>query len=291
MFGLFPWSAVPQLPAELILMPPWAPINIYMFSSWARSTIVPLLIVNHHQPIYALPNGKKMADNDFVDEIWCDPAKKSVPYVRPFSEMWRSGSSSSEEDENLDSIGLLFVVIDKILIRLSGLRHFFLRPYSRRKCLDWIPQHQEDSGDWAGILPPMHLEILALVLEGHALTDSPIRRGLEAVERFVWQDEKGKRVQACVSPVWDTVLSVIGLCDAGVSGASFTGKEEEEEDNKQKLIAHAMEWVKKKQQLGPEGDWRIYRPNIRPGGFAVEYHNSWYPDLDDTAAVLLAFLK
>lgn len=266
MFGLFPWSAVPQLPAELILMPPSAPINIYKFSSWARSTIVPLLILNHHQPIFALPNGK-MADNDFVDEIWCNPTDKLVAYVGSLSEIWSS-----------DSIALIFAVIDKILIRLGGLRHFFLRAYSRRKCLNWILNHQEESGDWAGIFPPMHLGILALVLEGHTLTDSPVRRGLEAVERFVWQDHKGKRVQACVSPIWDTVLSVIGLCDAGVSG-------------KDKQLIRAMEWVKARQQLGPEGDWRIYRPDITPGGWAFEYHNSWYPDVDDTAAVLLAFLK
>ena len=265
-FGLFPWSAVPQLPAELILMPPSAPINIYVFSSWARSTIVPLLILNHHQPIFALPNGKR-ADNDFVDEIWCDPTNKMVAYVGSFSEMWSS-----------DSIAFIFAVIDKILIRLGGLRHFLLRGYSRRKCMSWILKHQEESGDWAGIFPPMHLGILALVLEGHKMTDSPVRRGLEAVERFVWQDRKGKRVQACVSPIWDTVLSVIGLCDAGVSG-------------KDKQLIRAMEWVKEKQQLGPEGDWRIYRPGITPGGWAFEYHNAWFPDVDDTAAVLLAFLK
>lgn len=265
-FGLFPWSAVPQLPAELILMPPSAPINIYVFSSWARSTIVPLLILNHHQPIFALPNGK-MADNDFVDDIWCDPTNKMVPYVGSFSEMWSS-----------DSIAFIFAVIDKILIRLGGLRHFLLRGYCRRKCMNWILKHQEESGDWAGIFPPMHLGILALVLEGHKLTDSPVRRGLEAVERFAWQDRKGKRIQACVSPIWDTVLSVIGLCDAGVSG-------------RDKQLIRAMEWVKEKQQLGPEGDWRIYRPGITPGGWAFEYHNTWYPDVDDTAAVLLAFLK
>lgn len=90
-----------------------------------------------------------------------------------------------------------------------------------------------------------------------------------------------------MSPVWDTVLSVIGLCDAGVSDNS---KEGGGGGNKQ-VMAAAMEWVKTKQQLGPEGDWRVLRPKIRPGGFAFEYHNSWYPDLDDNAAVLLASLK
>lgn len=177
-----------------------------------------------------------------------------------------------------DGIAFTFALIDKILVLFGGLRNFRLRSYSKRKCMDWILEHQEKSGDWAGIFPPMHLGILALVLEGYSLTDSPVHRGLEAVERFVWRDDKGKRVQSCVSPVWDTVLTVIGLCDAGVSG-------------KDEHLTRAMEWVKARQQLGPEGDWRIYRPEITPGGWSFEYHNTWYPDVDDTAAVLLAFLK
>lgn len=78
--------------------------------------------------------------------------------------------------------------------------------------------------------------------------------------------------------MWDTVLTVIGLCDAGVSGSD-------------EHLTRAMEWVKARQQLGPEGDWRIYRPGITPGGWCFEYHNTWYPDVDDTAAVHLAFLK
>lgn len=265
-FGLFPWSAVPQLPAELILMPSSAPINIYVFSSWARSTIVPLLILNHHQPIFPLPNGT-MANNNFLDEIWCDPMNKMVPYVSSFVEMWKS-----------DGIAFTFAVIDKILILFKGLRKFMFRGYSRRKCIEWILEHQEEEGDWAGIFPPMHLGILALVLEGYSLTDSPVRGGLEAIERFAWRDHKGKRIQACVSPVWDTVLMVVGLCDAGVSG------------NDGALIK-AMEWTKRRQQCGPEGDWRVYRPNIVPGGWSFEYYNTWYPDVDDTAAVILAFLK
>lgn len=265
-FGLFPWKAVPQLPVELILMPSSATINIYCFSSWARSTIVPLLIVNHHQPIYALPNGK-MADNDFLDELWCDPANKVVPYVKSFAEIWKS-----------DAIAFTFTVIDKILVYLGCLRKFWLRGYAKRKCLDWILEHQEESGDWAGIFPPNHLGLLALSLEGYSLTDSPMRRGIEAVERFAWKDDGGKRMQACVSPVWDTVLMVRGLCDAGVP------------QNDTHLVK-AMEWVKSRQQVGPEGDWRVYRPNITPGGWSFEYYNTWYPDVDDTAAVLLALLK
>ena len=265
-FGLFPWNAVPQLPAELILMPSTAMINIYVFSSWARSVIVPLLVLNHHQPIFALPNGK-MTDNNYLDEIWCDPTDKTVPYMASYAELWKS-----------DGIAFTFAVIDKILTFLGGLRKFLFRGYAVRKCMDWILEHQEESGDWAGIFPPMHLGLLAMFLEGYKLTDDRMRRGLEAIERFAWQDHGGKRIQSCVSPVWDTVLMVRGLCDAGVPG------------NDEHLVT-AMKWVIARQQLGPEGDYRVYRPNITPGGWSFEYYNTWYPDVDDTAAVILSLLK
>ncbi|KAL8930622.1 MAG: hypothetical protein Q9208_000493 [Pyrenodesmia sp. 3 TL-2023] len=124
----------------------------------------------------------------------------------------------------------------------------------------------------------MHLGILALVLEGYEITDSPVRRGLEAVERFAWQDEGGKRIQACVSPVWDTVLTIIALCDAGLPTTHPN-------------VKTATSWLQSHQLLGPEGDWRAYSPSTPPGGFSFEYYNAWYPDVDDTAAVILAFLK
>ena len=266
-FGLFPWKAVPEIPAELILMPSWAPINIYNLSSWSRSTVVPLLIISHHRPIYRLPNGRS-ANNDFLDELWVDPTNKVVPYTEPVIDLLKT-----------DKVTLLFTVIDKILHQLGGLRHFPLRGYARHQCVKWILEHQEAAGDWAGIFPPMHVGLLALMLEGFSMTDSCITRGLEAVERFAWQDkEGGKHMQSCVSPVWDTVLMSIGLCDAGLPSA----------DDR---LLKTIDWIKNHQLLGPEGDWRIYQPNINPGGFSFEYHNTWYPDVDDTAVVIIAFLK
>lgn len=267
MFGLFPWKAVPELTAELILMPSWALINLYSLSSWARSTVVPLLVLSHHQPVYELPNGQSV-ENNFLDELWCNSTDKLVPYTEPILDTLKT-----------DKIALIFTIIDKVIYQLGGLRYYPLRGYARRQCVKWILEHQEVAGDWAGIFPPMHVGLLALRLEGFNMTDSCIARGIEAVERFAWQDkEGGKRVQACVSPVWDTVLMSIGLCDAGLSG------------NDARLVK-AAHWIKRHQLLGPEGDWRIYRPNIGPGGFSFEYHNTWYPDVDDTAAAILAFLK
>lgn len=144
--------------------------------------------------------------------------------------------------------------------------------------MEWILEHQEDAGDWAGIFPPMHIGFLALTLEGYTLNDPPVHRGLAAVERFAWQDKDGKRVQACVSPVWDTALTSIALCDAQVPSLS-------------PKLNLAISWLRAHQLLGPHGDWRIYSPQVTAGGFSFDYHNSWYPDIDDTAAIIIAFLK
>lgn len=266
-FGLFPWSAVPELPVELMLLPSICPINIYKFASWARGTIAPLLIICHHQPVYSLPNGKS-TDNDYLDELWVDCTNKSVPYGLPLWDLMSQGEFA----------GLAFGVLDKVLYQLNGLRSIpLIRAYARKQCIQWILERQEKTGDWAGIFPPMHANMYAFTLEGYKLDDDPVRLGFQALERFAWEDEKGKRIQACVSPVWDTALMTIGLCDAM-------------SPNKQ-TIDHALAWIRARQLLEPRGDWRVYRPQLAPGGFSFEYENSWYPDVDDTAAIILAQVK
>lgn len=266
-FGLFPWEAIPALPAELILMPSWAPICVYTLASWARSMIIPLLIVCHHKPIYPLPPIEGTAQSGFLDELWCNPTEKSVPYRKPLMHLWGT-----------DWLGFLFTLMDIILSFFNGPRSFFMRGYARRACMSWLYDHQDVSGDWGGFVIATQNGVLALTLEGHSLEDDRVVRALKAIERFAWQDSDGKRYQISASPVWDTVLMTTGLLDAGVALDD-------------KRLTGALDWVRIRQLLGPEGDWRIYNPELAPGGFCFEYDNAWFPDVDDTAAVILAFLK
>ena len=248
-------------------MPSWFPINIYNFSSWARSTIVPLLILCHHRPIYPLPKGIS-ASNEYLDELWQDASFKNVPYSKPLAQLGIS-----------DWFEVLFIIIDIILFWLGGLRWIFpIRTWSRRRCMTWIKDHQEEEGDWAGIFPPMHFGILALLLEGYIPDHYRVRKGVEAIERFAWKDDQGKRIQSCVSPVWDTVLMSIALCDTSMPTTD-------------PIVTKALGWVKLRQICGPEGDWRIYSRGKVGGGYSFEYSNRWYPDVDDTAAAVIAFLK
>lgn len=265
-FGLFPWSAIPQLPVELILMPASSPINIYVLASWARSTLIPVLIVRHHEPLYALPNGSS-PKNTFLDELWCDPGNKNVPFAPPLSTLfWER-----------DFVQFGFTAIDKIIAQLGGLKHFPLRGLSRKKCVDWLIEHQESVGDWAGFFPPMHGSVWALIMEGFPLDHKAVRLGLESLERLSVTDARGKRIPPTVSPVWDTALMVNALCDAGF--------------NENILVQKAIDWIKDRQLLGPQGDWRIYSPNKQAGGWSFEYANTWYPDVDDTAVVVMGLIK
>jgi squalene-hopene/tetraprenyl-beta-curcumene cyclase len=272
LFGLFPWEAVPTVPAEVIFLPRWAPVNAYRLASWARSTMVPLFILFHHRPVYALPNGRSPA-NDWLDHLWLDPGEKRVPYRASVLETvlrhgpgWRAFFNAAD-------------VAMRAHDRVRGLPPLArLRREALSACEEWIVVRQEASGDWAGIFPPMLNGVLALHAAGYGLASDPVRRGLAAIERFAISDAEGFRVEACQSPVWDTILTLIGLVDSGA-------------DPSDPRLAAARRWIETMQLTNDWGDWKVYNPGGTPGGWAFEYANSWYPDVDDTAAVILGLVK
>jgi squalene-hopene/tetraprenyl-beta-curcumene cyclase len=272
LFGLFPWAAVPTVPPEIALLPSWMPVNIYRLSSWARSTMVPLFILFHHRPVFALP-GALAHESGWLDHLWLEPAEKRVPYRASLLETLRG-----------EGLGwkAFFNAGDALLRAYDGARGLpslsRLRAHALRACERWVLAHQEVSGDWGGIFPPMLNGVLALHLAGHALDSGPVRRGLGAIERFGILDAEGFRIEACQSPVWDSALALIGLADSGHDGAD------------RRLVA-VRDWIARKQILDDHGDWRVYNRRGRPGGWSFEHVNTWYPDVDDTAAVLIAFLK
>lgn len=276
MFGLFPWSAIPVISPEFILLPPSSPVNIYALSSWARGTMIPLFIIFHHQPVYALPNGRSET-NDFLDHLWLNPADKRVPYATPWLRLLLDHGPSWKT---------LFGTADLFLKLYDRVRIGTLRSIALDRCVKWVLEHQEKSGDWAGIFPPMLNGVIALTLRGHGLDSEPVRKGIDAIHRFGWEDAAGLRIQACVSPVWDTALSLVSLADAlppsqPLAGNGAAGRRAQD----------AMRWILDRQLRVEYGDWKVYRPRLAPGGWSFEYENSWYPDIDDTAAVLLALLK
>ena len=167
-----------------------------------------------------------------------------------------------------------FNVLDRILHLYERRPVSPLRAFSLRAAERWILQRQEADGSWGGIQPPWVYSLIALHLQGYTLDHPVMRAGLEGLDGFIISDGHGRRIEACQSPVWDTALAVLALSDAGVPP----------EDP---ALRGAGRWLLG-QEIKIRGDWCVRRPNVAPGGWAFEFANDNYPDIDDTAEVVLA---
>ena len=248
LLGLWSWSSVPTLPPEQILLPVRAPLSIYSFGCWARQTIVALSVVTAVRP--------QTAATFVIDELR-GPGRAPAPPD--------------------DAWGRAFELLDRAC-HLYGRRP--ARPLRRRALATaerWIVDRQERDGSWGGIQPPWVWSIIALKVLGYGLDHPVLVRALHGLDTFTIEDEHGRRLEACQSPVWDTALSVIALLDAGV-------------DRRDPAIVRACEWLTA-QEVSTRGDWAVRRPGLEPGGFPFEFANDSYPDVDDTALVVLALRR
>lgn len=266
LFGIFPWTALPMFPAEMILIPSQLPVSLYRFSSWARSATVPLLVINHHRPVYKLPNE---SCHQMMMELWLPHAGRNVPHLPPVRQiMWKNGISWKS----------FFSLIDPLIRFYDKHKPSMVRKYAIQKCMKFIVDHQEKEGDSGGIIFTMVYAPIAMTLQGYSSGSKEIKRFVQAIERFSWETHGQYRIQASVGPVWDTALSVTALLDCGWSPNDAR-------------IEGAVRWMLDRQVLVEYGDWKIYRPKLESGGWAFGYFNSWYPDVDDTAAVVISLLK
>ena len=256
LFGQCDWKAIPSIPVETNLLPVWFPINIYHFSSWARSTLVPLSIILDIKPEKPIPSSLG------IRELYKDPYK--IPPV------------TSQKLELL-SLKRFFVVLDSVLKTMEKLQIRPFRKIAIERTERWLLEHQESTGDWGGIQPAMVNSIFALVARGYAASHDPVKRGLWALERFTIENEEEISLQSCISPVWDTALTALALDCSGI---------ERDHDS----ILKACRWLVSK-QIFQKGDWSVKRPNLEPGGWAFEFDNNWYPDIDDTAVVLMLLYR
>jgi squalene-hopene/tetraprenyl-beta-curcumene cyclase len=260
LFGLWSWDRVPALPPEVMLLPPSVPLNVYDFACWARQTIVALSLVKAHRPVRRLA----------FDLVELSPSAdaKAQPDARRVSKRGRS-----------------LVVLDRIL-RFYELHPFRpLRRLAVGRAERWIVRRQEADGSWGGIQPPWVYSLIALHLGGYPLDHPVMQHGLEGLERFMVEDRddargvgapagESRRLEACQSPVWDTALSMIALSEGGVAA-------------EHPAMERAVDWLLELEAT-QRGDWAVARPALEPGGWAFEFANVNYPDVDDTAEVVLA---
>jgi squalene-hopene/tetraprenyl-beta-curcumene cyclase len=257
LFGQWDWQGTPLMPPELMLVPTWAPFNLYKFASWARATIVPMLIILTQHPTRSVPAG--LALNELYVGARAD-ADLSFPH--------RGGG--------LFSLERAFLAADRLLRWYEKLPWKPLRGLALRRAERWIEAHQEADGSWGGIQPPWVYALIALSHLGRPLDDPVMAKGLEGF-RHQWSlpsnDGDTLRVQACLSPVWDTALATMGLLDSGLPADH-------------EAIQRATRWFMR-EEIRTKGDWAVRNPGFEASGWAFEFENDMYPDIDDSSIIVM----
>ena len=253
MVGAIDWNIVPSIPPELMLLPEWVPINIYEMSSWTRGIVIPLSIIYGNKPDWHLPEGVT------VNELFKTKGEK------PHSFDW---------DKRIISWRNVFLALDRAVKVYERSRWKPFRKFALSLARKWMLERLERTEGLATIYPAMMNSIYALLAEGKDQDDPLVTREIKFLARYEIEEDDTIRVQPCISPVWDTAIAMVSLEEAGVDPAHPA------------LIA-AERWVVSNQILGP-GDWQVKNQNAEPGGWAFEFRNDFYPDVDDTAFVLMA---
>jgi squalene-hopene/tetraprenyl-beta-curcumene cyclase len=248
LFGLFPRDACPAIPPEIILLPFQF---IYQMSSWTRTIVLPLSIVHASKPRRPVPAGMT------VDELYLSGAP-----MHP------------ERDLKLFSWRNCFLAVDWFLKVWERVSPGFVRRYAIKKCGEWMIRHFEHSDGLGAIYPSMQYAIMALDILGYP-AGHPLR--VEAESQFnklmVDNQTSGFYMQPCFSPIWDSAIAAFALAET--------------EHPPHAALRRAADWILSKEVRRP-GDWSVKRPGIEPSGWAFEFNNEYYPDIDDTAMVLLA---
>ena len=254
LFGEFAWFGVPSMPIELMLLPNWAYFNMYELSSWARGTIIPLSLVMAERPVRKLPPSAR------VQEL----------YVRPP----RPIDYTFTKEDGILTWKNFFIGVDHMLkvYESSPIRPFKNKAMARAE--QWVLDHQEPTGDWGGIQPAMLNSILALHCLGYANDHPSVVKGLEALANFCIEGDNELVLQSCVSPVWDTALALKALVDSGVP-------------TDHPALVKGAQWLLDREVRKP-GDWKVKSPDLAPGGWAFEFLNDWFPDVDDSGFVMMA---
>jgi squalene-hopene/tetraprenyl-beta-curcumene cyclase len=250
-FGLFPREHTPSVPPELMFFGRW----IYEMSSWTRAIVIPLAIVHAMNPMRPVPAGFT------VNELF-------VPGVRP--------NLDYPDNEGFFSWRHFFLKLDKALKFWERHPIGWVREKAIRKAEQWMLERTVNSDGVGAIYPPMMYVIMALDLLGYA-SDHP--HVVEAQKQFLnllVNDERGFYFQPCFSVVWDTGIAAYALGESGVVP--------------QAALTCAVDWLLTK-EVRHKGDWSIKRPKLEPSGWYFEFANEFYPDIDDTAQVLLALAR
>ncbi|WP_010215761.1 terpene cyclase/mutase family protein [Sphingomonas sp. PAMC 26621] len=253
LFGCAPWRSVPTLPVELILLPRWFPVHLSKMSYWARTVIVPLLVLAAKKPVARNASGVR------VDELYTAKRAKLTSRAAGTKAHWTT----------------FFNGLDVVLKGVEPLWPKGTRRRAVEACVTFVTERLNGEDGLGAIYPAMANSVMMFDCLGYP-EDHPARAvARRSVEKLLVIKDDEAYCQPCVSPVWDTALAAHAMLEAG-------GEEAEAR------AAAGLAWLKPLQVLDVKGDWADEKPDVRPGGWAFQYNNAHYPDLDDTAVVVMA---
>jgi squalene-hopene/tetraprenyl-beta-curcumene cyclase len=257
LLGQFPYANCPSVPPEMMLLPRWFHFNLYAMSSWTRTIVVPLTIFYAHKPVRQLPPDRG------IRELFLEP---------PETPLWPSPPT-----KRLLSWTNFFLLVDRFIkwIDRGGIGP--IRRVAVKRAEVWMLEHFADSDGLGAIFPPMIYTVISLKCLGYSDDSPQMQWTLKQLDDLMIEENGAIRLQPCLSPVWDTALTLIALSDSGVSAADAT-------------VKRGVSWLLDREVRRP-GDWSLLNPGVEPGGWFFEYRNGFYPDTDDTAMVLMALAR
>ncbi|TPW21014.1 MAG: squalene-hopene cyclase [Elusimicrobia bacterium] len=255
LWGLYGWEGVPSIPPEIMLFPNWFYFNIYQMSSWTRAIVIPLAVIWSERPKLDCPPHARL------DELFPDQRR-------------HVSLKEAQAPHTLLSWTSFFLFCDRMLKGAEGRGPHWVRLWALRLCEEWILERLEDSDGLGAIYPGILNTILAMKCLGYHDTDPRLRAQLREFEALELPKGEKLKMEPCHSPVWDTAIAVIGLAESGL-------------DRRHPALVRATEWLLGK-EIRRAGDWRMTNTVGPAGGWAFEFRNEFYPDIDDTAMVMLA---
>ncbi len=246
LFGAVPWRAVPVMPLEIMHLPLWFPFHLSKVSYWSRTVIVPLLVLMAKRPIARNPRQIGIA------ELFRIPPDQITDWIRgPYRSAW----------------GHFFKHVDSVLRLAEPL--FPKRSHDRAvdKAVAFASERLNGDDGLGGIYPAIANTVMMYDTLGYPPDHPDAAIAWAAVRKLLVIEDDRAYCQPCFSPIWDTGLAGHAMAEAGAD------------------VSTACDWLKPRQINDVVGDWAVRRPDLRPGGWAFQYANPHYPDVDDTAVV------
>ncbi len=257
LFGEVPWRSIPTMPVEIMLLPEWFFFHLSKISYWSRTVIVPLLVLMTLRPRAANPHGVH------IPELFTRPPAQIRDYIRgPYRSFW----------------GHAFKTLDICLKR--GEAHFPRQARARAvaQAVAFVTERLNGEDGLGAIYPAMANSVMMFAALGYEPSHPDAALAWLSVRNLIVDDGERAYVQPCVSPIWDTGLAGVAMAEAAY-GCDLPG------DRPRAPVEAASDWLVARQILDVKGDWAVRRPDVAPGGWAFQYANNHYPDVDDTALV------